>query len=230
MNIILGLTGVFLCFSGILIIEKILGKEGLYVWISIATIIANIIVCKTIEIGPIVTTLGNIMFASNYLATDILSEKYGMKYANKAINNALISTIVFIITTQFCLLFIPSSEDIAQESMKLLFSINLRVSISSLTLFYISNKADIYLFDCLRKKYPNKLWLRNNVSTIISNCLENYFFAVFAFIGLYDIKTVLMIATTGSIIEVIVALLDTPFLYISKYLIKEKEEIYNSKK
>ena len=226
MNIILAITGLILCFTSIVLIEKFFGKEGLYVWISTATIIANIIVCKTIEIGGLTTTLGNIMFASNYLATDILSEKYGSKYSYKAINNALVSTIVFLVTTQFCLLFVPGPTDIAQNSMEVLFSINLRVSISSLAMFYISNKADIYLFDRLRKKYPNKLWLRNNFSTIISNCLENYFFAILAFIGLYDLKTVLIIATTGSIIEVFVALLDTPFLYLSKYKIKTKEKDY----
>jgi len=225
-NIILAITGLILCFTSIVLIEKFFGKEGLYVWISTATIIANIIVCKTIEIGGLTTTLGNIMFASNYLATDILSEKYGSKYSYKAINNALVSTIVFLVTTQFCLLFVPGPTDIAQNSMEVLFSINLRVSISSLAMFYISNKADIYLFDRLRKKYPNKLWLRNNFSTIISNCLENYFFAILAFIGLYDLKTVLIIATTGSIIEVFVALLDTPFLYLSKYKIKTKEKDY----
>lgn len=226
MNIILAITGLILCFTSIVLIEKFFGKEGLYVWISTATIIANIIVCKTIEIGGLTTTLGNIMFASNYLATDILSEKYGSKYSYKAINNALVSTIVFLVTTQFCLLFVPGPTDIAQNSMEVLFSINLRVSISSLAMFYISNKADIYLFDRLRKKYPNKLWLRNNFSTIISNCLENYFFAILAFIGLYDLKTVLIIATTGSIIEIFVALLDTPFLYLSKYKIKTKEKDY----
>ena len=79
MNIFLAILGIILCFGSIVLIEKFLGKEGLYVWVSVATIIANIIVCKTIEIGGLTTTLGNIMFASNYLATDILSEKYGMK-------------------------------------------------------------------------------------------------------------------------------------------------------
>ena len=224
MNLGLALIGLVLCFLTIVLVEKYLGKEGLYVWISIATIIANIIVCKTIEIAGITTTLGNIMFASNYLATDILSEKYGSKYAYKAINTALVSTLVFLGVTQFSLLFTPASTDIAQDAMKTLFSINLRVSIASLSMFYISNKFDIYLFDKLRKKYPNKLWLRNNVSTIISNCAENYLFAILAFIGLYDFVTVLTIATTGSLIEVVVALLDTPFLYLSKYKIVNHQE------
>lgn len=80
----------------------------------------------------------------------------------------------------------------------------------------MSNYLDIYLFNKLKEKYPNKLWLRNNVSTIISNCLENYLFVTLSFIGIYDINTIISIATTTSIIEIFLAILDTPFLYLSK--------------
>ena len=158
------------------------------------------------------------MFASNFLATDILSEKYGKEDAKKAITIALVSTIIFIVTTQISLLYIPDTTDIAQESMKTLFGLNLRTSIASLSMFYISNLFDIYLFDKLRQKYPKKLWLRNNVATIISNSAENYFFATIAFLGIFDIPTIISIATTGTIIEIIIALLDTPFIYLSKKL------------
>ena len=102
--------------------------------------------------------------------------------------------------------------------MKTLFGLNLRTSIASLSMFYISNLFDIYLFDRLRQKYPKKLWLRNNVATIISNSVENYFFATIAFLGIFDIPTIISIATTGTIIEIIIALLDTPFIYLSKKL------------
>jgi len=76
-------------------------------------------------------------------------------------------------------------------------------------------------FEKIREKVPNKLWLRNNISTIISNCSENFFFAFLAFVGLFDIQTILSIAITGSIIEIIIAICDTPFLYIAK---KDKVE------
>ena len=158
------------------------------------------------------------MFASIFLATDILTEKYGEIYAKKTINYALASIIIFIAVTQITLLYIPDATDVAQESMKNLFSLSLRTSIASISLFYISNKLDIYLYSKIKNKYPNKLWLRNNVATIISNCLENYFFAFLAFVGIYDIGTIISIATIGSIIEIIIAVLDTPFLYISKKL------------
>ena len=111
MNIILGLISIILTFSTVVLLEKIFKKEGLLIWISIATILANIIVCKTINIFGITSSLGNIMFASNFLATDILTEKYGADYAKKAINCALISTIIFIVTTQISLLFIPIDSE-----------------------------------------------------------------------------------------------------------------------
>lgn len=218
MNITLGIISIILCFTTVILMEKIFKKEGLFIWISIATIISNIIVCKTINILGVTSSLGNIMFASIFLATDILTEKYGEIYAKKTINYALASIIIFIAVTQITLLYIPDATDVAQESMKNLFSLSLRTSIASISLFYISNKLDIYLYSKIKNKYPNKLWLRNNVATIISNCLENYFFAFLAFVGIYDIRTIISIATIGSIIEIIIAVLDTPFLYISKKL------------
>ena len=124
--------------------------------------------------------------------------------------------LLFTFFMQIALLYIPSSTDISNESMKILFNLNLRVSLSSSLLYFLSNYLDIYLFNKLKEKYPNKLWLRNNVSTIISNCLENYLFVTLSFIGIYDINTIISIATTTSIIEIFLAILDTPFLYLSK--------------
>ena len=81
---------------------------------------------------------------------------------------------------------------------------------------YLSNMLDIIVFEKIKKKIPNKMWVRNNIATIISNCLENYFFTILAFIGIYDLTTILSIATTTTILEIIIAICDTPFLYLSK--------------
>lgn len=216
MNLILGVISIFVTFSAVVIFEKLFKREGLFVWVAISTITANIIVCKNIDILGFTATLGNVMFASNFLATDIMSEKYSFKDGRKAIVLGVVSQIIFIIMTMLAVAYIPSSEDISHESMKTLFTINFRVSIASITMYFASNMLDIYLFEKLKKKFPKQLWLRNNISTIISNCLENYFFTFFAFVGLYDITTILAIATSTSVIEMIIAILDTPFLYISK--------------
>jgi uncharacterized integral membrane protein (TIGR00697 family) len=145
-------------------------------------------------------------------------EKYSKEDSKKAILIGVVSQIIFLIMTQYALLYVPASTDLAQEPMKALFSLNLRVSIASLVMYVVSNLLDIYLYQKLKDKYPKLLWLRNNVSTIISNCLENYLFTFLAFAGIFDIKTMLSIATIASIFEMIIAICDTPFLYISKKL------------
>ena len=218
MNILLGIVSLLLTFSLLIIVEKIFKKEGLFVWVSIATIIANILVCKSIGIFNITTNLGNILFASSFLATDIMSEKYGAKESRKAIILGVVSQVIFVIMTQIGLLYTPAPEDLAQESMKGLFSINLRVSIASIVMYFVSNMADIYIFEKIKEKVPGKLWLRNNVSTMICNSIENYLFSFLAFAGLMDITTILSIATLASVLEIVIAACDTPFLYLSKKL------------
>ena len=225
MNIGLGILSVLLCFGAVILMDRLFGKEGLLVWVSLATVIANVVVCKTVGIFGLVSSLGNIMFASNFLATDIIVEKYGKDLSKKAVLLGFISTIIFVVATQIALAFIPDESYVVHESMKNLFSINLRTSVASITMYLASNMLDIWLFDKIKQKVPGKLWLRNNVATIISNCSENFFFAFLAFAGIMSIPTIISIAITGSIIEILIAFCDTPFLYIAKFWKKKDEAV-----
>ena len=169
-------------------------------------------------------TLGNVLFASNFLATDILTENYGYKEAKKGVRFGIISVIIFMIVTQVALLFVPNAEDIAQSSFETLFSFVPRISIATVAMFAVSNLVDIRLYEWLRKKSNGKkMWLRNNICTIICNGGENFLFYIIAFLGVIDIGTILTIALSATIIETLIALCDTPFLYISK---KIKDKTY----
>ena len=217
-NVLLIFLNIIVTFSLVIIVEKIFKKEGLYVWTAIALIMANILECKTIGLLGFTSTTGNVLFASVFLATDIMSEKYGKEYSKRAIGLAVFAMISFTVIMQIGLLFKPDSTDFSHDAMNTLFSLNLRITLSSLVMFYISNNVDIFLFDKIKKKIPDKLWLRNNVATITSNVLENYFFIFFAFVGIYDFPTMINIATTISVVEIVIAIFDTPFLYLSKKL------------
>ena len=218
-NVLLIFINIFVTFSLVLLFEKIFKKEGLYVWAAVALIMANILECQTVGLFKGFTaTCGNVLFASVFLATDIMNEKYGAEYSKKTIKIAVCAMIAFTLVMQIGLLFKPDVTDMAHDAMKTLFSLNLRITMSSIIMFYISNNLDIILFEKIKKKLPNQLWVRNNVATIISNVLENYFFIFFAFVGLYDIPTMLNIATTISVVEIVIAICDTPFLYLSKKL------------
>lgn len=217
MNEMLLFVSIIGVFTSILLIKRLFGKDGLIGYMAVATILAEIGVAKSVNILGLSATLGNVLFASNFLVTDILAECYGEKEAKKGIKFAIFSVILFIIIMQIMLLFKPNDLDFAQESMKILFGIVPRISIASIIMLTISNLVDVKLYMWLKKKTNNKyMWLRNNLSTILCNGLENFFFTTIAFIGIYNINDILVISLATTIIEIIIAICDTPFLYISK--------------
>ena len=215
-NTILLFVEIIITFSLLLTFYKLFGKVGLFVWVAIATVLANIITAKNANIFGMSVAIGTVMFASTFLATDILSEKYSPEDAKKAVYIGLFSSAVLIIATQIALKYTPSMIDYANDSMTTLFGLNLRISLASMLMYFISNMADVFIFNKMKEKTQGRmLWLRNNVATILCNCLENFGFITLAFIGIYDFKTILIIAGSTSVIEIVAAVCDTPFVYLA---------------
>lgn len=212
MNILIGILSIILIFSSVVLLEKYFGKNGLYVWIGVATITANIVVCKTINILGLTSAVGNVMFTSVFLASDILNEKYGKKDAQRAILLGTLASIIFMIATQLTLLYIPDQTDVAHNAMTTLFSLNVRTTIASVILYFISNIVATYLYDKWKKVFHTLF--RNNLVMIICNCTENFLFAFFAFAGILELPVILSIALTGTLIEFVVTLTTTPFMHI----------------
>lgn len=219
MNEIILVVEVCIVFTLLLICHRFFKREGVIAWVAIATVLANIITAKNAMIFGLSTAIGTVMFASTFLATDILSECYTKEDAKKAVYIGLFSNVVLISATQIALRYVPSPFDYANEAMNTLFALNLRISLASAVMYFVANMADVYIFNKLKEKMNGRaLWLRNNVSTILCNCVENFGFIGLAFYGIYDVKTILVIAASTSVIELCVAIMDTPFLYIAKKL------------
>lgn len=216
-NFMMIIFSIIVCFSFMILVDKLFKKEGLMVWISLASVLANVIVCKTFNIFGYTSSLANVLFASTFLASNVISEKYGKQYSKQAVHMSLLSIIGYIICTQIALMYIPDPQDIAHSSMQTLFSFSLRTSIASFVMYYIGNMLNIVVFDKLKTipKIKN-LGLRNFVATVIGNCTENFFFNCLAFLGIFSFSTCISIAVIGSVIEIIIASLSTPFIYITR--------------
>ena len=61
-------------FVAILLAYRVWGKLGLFIWIPISVIVANIQVTKNVTLFGLEATLGNPVYSTAFLATDILSE------------------------------------------------------------------------------------------------------------------------------------------------------------
>lgn len=217
MNNLLLVLSIVLCFSLLLVVKRVFGKEGIIAWMGVVSILAEIGVCKSVNVLGMSATLGNVLFASNFLATDILTECYGEKYAKKGVWVSIISILGFLLASQVMIAFEPNELDIAQQSMETLLGLVPRICISSVVMFAIANFADIKLYSYLKNKMGDKkMWLRNNICTIVCNGAENFIFTALVFGGTYTLPVILEIGAITTIIELVIALCDTPFLYIAK--------------
>ncbi len=205
-------------FLSITFIFKHFGRMGLYAWVPISSILANMQVILLVNLFGYETTLGNIMYAGGFLVTDILSEKYGKHEAKKAVYIGFISMIVTAVCMKIAVSFSPSTvQEGAQnfESLKLIFDFMPRILFAGLTAYGISQLHDVWAYEFWKKKFPalRYVWVRNNASTIVSQFIDTTIFTLVAFWGIYPTEVLVQIFFVTYFMKVIVALCDTPFVY-----------------
>ncbi len=205
-------------FSAILFSYRVWGKTGLYIWVPLAVMIANIQVTKTIHLFGLTATLGNIVYATSFLVTDILSENYGKKDAKKAVGIGFFALIVMTVLMNLALYFMPDESDFAQSSLQTIFSIMPRIALGSLTAYGLSQLHDIWAYDMWKRRFAEDkyLWMRNNFSTMVSQLIDTVVFTLIAFSGVFPWPVLAQIMITTYLLKWVVALLDTPFLYLAK--------------
>lgn len=213
-----GLLFAIINFILVLAMYRLFGKTGLFVWIGFSTVMANLQVVKTIEMFGLTATLGNAMYGTAFLVTDILNEKYGKEEAKKAVWLGFFTLLSMTLIMQMVLLFKPHETDFAQESLSTLFSVLPRIAAGSLAAYIVSQFTDVYIFTYLKKKFPKdgQFWIRNNASTMISQLLDTLVFTSIAFLGVFPLEEWIQIFITTYLLKFIVAVLDTPFGYIAK--------------
>lgn len=217
MNELYFLLSIVVSFLLLLAAYRFFGKTGLYVWICVAMILSNIEAAKLIKLFRVSVTLGNVVYGSTFLATDILCEMYGQKEANKTVFLGFFVTVVFVIMTQLTLLFRPADGDFADASLKTIFAITPRLTVASIVTYLIMQRVDIWLYSFIREKTGGKhLWLRNNLATITTQLFDSAMFTLLAFVGIHSFKTVVVLIFSTYAVKVMIAVADTPFLYIAR--------------
>lgn len=224
-NELLLIVSLIALFGGVLAVLRLFGRSGLYTFSAVATVLANIEVIIIVDAFGMEMTLGNILFASTFLVTDILSELYGKKYAQKAVNLGIFSSVLFLLVSQSWLLYVPNQSDWAMPSMKALFTNTPRILLASLVVYALAQTFDVWLYhkwwDFTTRRFGSSrrfLWLRNNGSTLVSQLLNTVLYNLFAFGGTYSPGTLLSIIFAGYVIFIVTSLADTPVIYAARWM------------
>ena len=229
------------CLISILIFLKLFGEIGMYIYTVVAIIAANIQVLKIVNFpffeNPI--ALGTILFSSTFLTTDILTEYYGVKFAKKNIligfSSFLLMTIIMLFTIGFAPLDISSAglENSwafpTQDHLIGIFMPFPTFFAASMIAYLLSQYFDVWFYEKIslitKKKF---LWLRNNLSTLVSALIDNTIFSIFAWIifnpNPLKFNVVLFTFILGTyVLRIIIAIFDTPFIYLAKYFLPNKK-------
>ncbi|BDQ34573.1 queuosine precursor transporter [Pseudodesulfovibrio portus] len=223
MNELLWISFALVDLCMVLVVFRLFGRVGLFGLLVFNLLLCNIQVLKTVELFGLTTTLGNVLYASVFLATDLLSEFYGKKEAKKGVLLGFVALVMMVGYMQMALYFQPAADDFAQPHLSALFGFLPRIALASMIAYLVSQLHDVWAFHAIRERTGGKfLWLRNNASTMVSQLLDSAIFCVIAFWGLFPVNVFLEILLSTYVIKVVVAGLDTPFIYMAKRIFSKR--------
>ena len=204
-----------------------MGRHWLYGYVGVCIVLANIFVTKQITLFGVAATGGNVVYGAVFLATDLLAEHHGKKAAREAVYIGFFAAVFYMVMSQLILLFSPSADDWgASAGMTTIFSAAPSIVLASLTAYLVSQLHDVWAFHFIRQKTEGRLlWLRNNLSTWVSQLIDSILFSSLAFLILPRLISdsanalpsgiVVQIVVSTYLLKILVAAIDTPFIYLS---------------
>jgi len=205
-----------------ILLYRFFGKYGLYTAVVLGIVLGNLQGGKVSELElfgySFTASMGAILYSGIYFATDVLNEKYGREEANRAVLLGFVANIAVMITLLISIQFKPSnitgSALEVHNAISTLAGYSPIFVIGSLTAYLISQTFDVWFFHKI-KSYTgeSKLWLRNNLSTITSQLLDTMIYQFTWVLAGMDLKTAFIIAVTKYVFKVVIAGIDTIFIY-----------------
>ncbi len=193
-------------------------KISLLSAIFVASLIAaNLMGAKITTLFGISVSVGIFVFPLTFLITDAIEEVFGKAKAKELMYGALIAQVIILFFVVLAVKLPPETRFEFNEGYVQIFNNSIRIIIASLIAFFISQTHDIWAFGFWRKQTQGKyLWLRNNLSTFVSQFVDSTLFMFIAFYQItpkFDVPFIFSLIIPFWIFKIVFALVDTPFVY-----------------
>ncbi|ETN94330.1 queuosine precursor transporter [Zhouia amylolytica] len=170
-------------------------------------------------------SVGILPYPITFLITDLISEIYGRKKANQVVVAGIFASF-FSMGIVLLGNIVPAIEkspvnDILYSKV---FALSPIAVLASMLAYLLAQFVDIRIYH-LWKDYTNgrHLWLRNNFSTFSSQFIDT--FTVVSLLCLFQVLPWSMfygLLVSGFIFKIMVAAIDTPFLYLFVYIFRRR--------
>jgi uncharacterized integral membrane protein (TIGR00697 family) len=182
--------------------------------------IASVLASKIISVFGLFVPAGVLAYSITFICTDVISEIWGKERANETVAGGFIALIVALVLVQLSLAWPKAPFWDNEVAFRSVLGATSRIIIASFIAYLVSQYHDVWAFH-FWKRITNQrhLWLRNNLSTAVSQFLDSFIFITIAFYGVMPIGTLIV----GQwIVKMGIAALDTPVVYFVVYMIRRK--------
>jgi uncharacterized integral membrane protein (TIGR00697 family) len=170
-------------------------------------------------------SVGILPYPITFLITDLISEMFGREKANQVVTAGIFASF-FSMGIILLANYVPSIEGspVQDDTFRQVFALSPIAVLASMIAYLLAQYIDVAIYHFWKKITKGKhLWLRNNFSTFLSQFIDT-----FVVVGLLCIFKVLPwslfkgLVISGFIFKIIIAFLDTPFLYFCVYLCRKR--------
>jgi len=165
-------------------------------------------------------SVGILPYPLTFLITDLISEIYGKKMANKVV-------VVGIIASVFSLLIVYTASSVSatdwspvsDELFSTVFGNTIVAVFSSMMAYLLAQFVDIQIYHFWKRLTKGRhLWLRNNFSTFSSQLIDTTSVVLLlCLFGEIEWERFTGLVLSGFLFKALIALLDTPILYLMVY-------------
>lgn len=210
-------------------------KEADFLYLVLAGIfIASLVSCNLIfqkfftwspfGLYTFEVSVGILPYPITFLVTDIISEIYGLKKANRVVMAGLAASVFTLgVVTVADLAPATDWSPVTNEQFSNVFGLT-SVSVgASMAAYLAAQFIDIRIFHFWKRLTNGKhLWIRNNFSTMTSQFVDTMVVVgLLCTVGAIDWARFGDLVFAGWLFKAIIAALDTPVLYLSTWALRK---------
>ncbi|MBN1351022.1 queuosine precursor transporter [candidate division KSB1 bacterium] len=181
--------------------------------------IASVLASKIIDLFGLYVPAGVLAYSITFIATDAISEIWGKAKANWVVFTGFLALLVVMLLVNLAIILPAAPFWKNQSEFGVVLRGTNRIILASFIAYLISQYHDVWAFHRWKKLTHGKhLWLRNNLSTIVSQFLDTTIFITIAF---YGIQPVWQLIWGQFIVKIAIAVADTPVVYLLVVLIRK---------
>lgn len=168
-------------------------------------------------------TCSDVFIVGTILGLNLLQEYWGYKIAQKTVWISFFVVIFYLMMSQFQLLYIPNFFDKTSKMFFGILNFAPRIVLASVFVSLFVQKIDCLFYALLKKVFESKFLVARNICSIFgTQLLDTILFSFFALYGI--VESVFQIIAVSFVIKMIVILVATPFVSVSKKLVLKGEQ------